>query len=96
MLRFAQILEKNTKHTMDFDGKLGYAYRGYQTEAWGMRIPRGSGVNIWLPWLTATSLDPLMRMKDAYGVLEIEDAAALPLDELRRLDAAYGATQGLK
>lgn len=96
LLRFAQILEKNTKHTMDFDGKLGYAYRGYQTEAWGMRIPRGSGVNIWLPWLTATSLDPLMRMKDAYGVLEIEQAAALPLEELQRLDAAYGATQGLK
>lgn len=62
--RIAGLLEKNTKQTMDYDGSLGYAYRGLQTEAIRVVTPRGYGVRLWLPWVTASALDPLFKIND--------------------------------
>ena len=71
LLEIARILEKNTRQTMDYDGSLGYAFRGLQTEALRLVTPWGENVKLWLPWLTAAALDPLFRLKDRYGQFEI-------------------------
>ncbi len=95
LLKIARLLAYNTKQTMDYDGKLGYGHRGLQTEALRLVTNRGDGVNLWLPWVTATQLDPLCRLKDAYGSIELNDIAKMPADELQRLDRQYRRTQGL-
>ena len=95
LLKIARLLAYNTKQTMNYDNKLGYAHRGLQTEALRLVTNRGDGVNLWLPWVTATQLDPLCRMQDAYGSIELNDIANLSLDELQRLDEQYRRTQGL-
>lgn len=76
LLRIAELLEKNTKQTMDYDGSLGYAHRGLQTEAIRVVTPRGYGVKLWLPWLTASALEPLFKLKDEYGSIDIKEIAA--------------------
>jgi hypothetical protein len=72
-LRIAKLLEKNTKQTMNYDGSLGYPLRGLQREAIRLVTHRGDGVNLWLPWCTASTLDPLFRMEDAYGTIGIDN-----------------------
>ena len=93
-LKIARILEKNTKQTMDFDGKLGYALPGLQTEALRVVTHWGDNVNVWLPWLTAAAIDSYYRMEDAFGMVEIEDAVNLGREALQNLDNAYAKTQG--
>ena len=72
-LKIARLLEKNTKQTMDYDGSLGYPYHGLQREAIRCVTHRGDGVALWLPWCTASALDPLFRMEDAYGKIGIDN-----------------------
>ena len=79
-LHIARLLEKNTKQTMDYDGTLGYAYRGLQTEALRLVTRWGDGVNLWLPWVTASALDPI---------------GTESLSTLRQKDAVYAAHQGI-
>lgn len=95
-LRIAELLEKNTKQTMDYDGALGYAFPGLQTEAIRVVTPRGYGVKLWLPWVTASALDPLYKMKDAYGQVGVSRIASRPLSELKQLDKIYQNKQGMK
>ena len=72
-LRIALLLEKNTKQTMNYDGSLGYPHRGLQREAIRLVTHRGDGVNLWLPWCTASAVDPLYHMEDAYGAIGIDN-----------------------
>ena len=95
-LRIARLLEKNTKQTMDYDGTLGYAYRGLQTEALRLVTHWGDGVNLWLPWVTASALEPLFKMQDAYGDMDIERIVSEPLSALKQKDAVYAAYQGIR
>ena len=94
-LHIARLLEKNTKQTMDYDGTLGYAYRGLQTEALRLVTRWGDGVNLWLPWVTASALDPLFKIRDAYGDMDIERIGTESLSTLRQKDAVYAAHQGI-
>ena len=72
-LSIARLLEKNTKQTMNYDGSLRYPWRGLQREAIRCVTHRGDGVALWLPWCTASALDPLFRMQDAYGQIGIDN-----------------------
>ena len=72
-LRIAKLLEKNTKQTMNYDGSLKYPHKGLQREAIRLVTHRGDGVNLWLPWCTASALDPLFHMEDAYGKIGIDN-----------------------
>ena len=94
-LHIARLLEKNTKQTMDYDGTLGYAYRGLQTEALRLVTRWGDGVNLWLPWVTASALDPLFKIRDAYGDMDIERIGTESLSTLRQKDAVYATHQGI-
>lgn len=95
-LKIATLLEKNTKQTMDYDGTLGYALHGLQTEAIRIVTPRGYGVKLWLPWVTASALDPLFKMKDAYNEIGIDKISKHTISELGIMDKQFQKTQGLK
>jgi len=94
-LQIAKLILHNAKQTMDWDGSLGYAHPGLQTEAQQVCIPRGSSVMQWLPWNTAANLDPMFRFKDAFGTMDIDEIQDLPLEQRISLNNAYGKTRGL-
>eukprot|EP00040_Diaphanoeca_grandis_P033358 m.204228 g.204228 ORF g.204228 m.204228 type:complete len:730 (-) comp32881_c2_seq5:150-2339(-) len=68
---FAHFLERSTKQVLDWDGTLGYEYRGLMNEAVTLAPRRGHGVAKWLPWLTVAILDPMAKMEDAFGSVSL-------------------------
>ena len=85
----------NTKEAVDINGSLGYGHPGLCTEALYLAPPRGHGVNVWLPWLTWSMIDPLVKLRDAYGMMDIPPNGTTKLVELREKDAEYARTRGL-
>jgi hypothetical protein len=85
-LAYARFIANSTKQMMDWDGSLNYAYRGFITEALTLSPPHGQGVHGWLPWLTVAVLDPMVKMKNAFGTYDIDQIERLPYAErLRRV-----------
>ena len=91
----ARQLLYNTKQGMDLDGSLGYGHTGLCTEALSLAPPRGHGVNTWLPWLTWAMIDPMVKLQDAYGSMDIADNPKSTLVELQSKDAKFAKTRGL-
>ena len=58
---------RNTKQLLDTDGRLGYAHPGLQVEGVSLVGNRGSGPRVWLPWVTIAHIDPIVRLRDAFG-----------------------------
>ena len=81
-----------TKQLLDHDGSLGYALPGLQNEAFSVAPLRGRGVRLWLPFLTTTHLEPLLRAQDAYGIAKPD--VSLPRTELLVRDKAYSRHRG--
>lgn len=92
----AHLLLHGTKQMMDWDGSLGYAKPGLLTEALTLGPLRGHGVQSWLPWLSVTLLEPMVRLKDVFGAMDT-DAIEKNLDrpERERRNTAYGKKHGL-
>ena len=90
----AEMLLHDTKQMLDWDGTLGYAQPGLQTEALSLPPLRGHGVTHWLPWLTVAQLEPLVRLRDVFGSFDIDDIDRLPRAERLRRDARFAATHG--
>jgi hypothetical protein len=87
----ARMLLHNTKQMTDWDGALSYAHPGLLTEALTLAPPRGHGVPVWLPWLTVAILDPMTRLQDAYGSMDIDEIEKTPKRErLRRDEKTHG------
>ena len=82
-----------SKQLLDHDGSLGYAMPGLQNEAFSVAPLRGRGVRLWLPFLTTTHLEPIVRASDVYNIAapgQISSRAGLLL-----LDQRYSRTRGL-
>jgi len=90
----ARLLLHDTKQMLDWDGTLGYAYPGLQTEALGLAPLRGHGVTHWLPWLTVAQLEPLVRLHDVFGSFDIDEIEKLPQAERVRRNAKFSKTHG--
>ena len=93
-LKVARLLLHDTKQVIDWDGKLGYTYRGLMPEAMGLATHRGQGVSGWLPWLGFVVTRPLVQLEDTLGAMEIDDIERLPLAKRRALNVAFGKTRG--
>lgn len=80
-LHAAKLLQNNTKSSSDYKNKHGYAYRAIATEATIVATFNYTSVNAWLPWSSIANIDPAAKMKDTFGVTEVEsvtgDSAAL-------------------
>ena len=90
----ARMLLFNTKQLIDWDGTLGYGYPGLQSEAMSLAPVRGTGVRLWLPWLTTTSIEPMMRLRDVFGRFDIADIEKLPRAERLRRNGRFSRTRG--
>lgn len=90
----ARMLLHDTKQLLDWDGKLGYKYPGLQTEALSLPPPRGHGVQSWLPWLTVTQVEPLVRLRDVFGSLDIDAIDQMPLASRLKQAAHFSRTHG--
>ena len=95
---FARQLLHNTKQSMDTDGSLGYGHTGLCTEALTLapsHVGRGHGVNTWLPWLTHSMIEPIVRLQEAYGLMDTPVVTGQTLLRLRMKDKAYAQSRGL-
>ena len=90
----ARFLLHDTKQMLDWDGTLGYAYPGLQTEALSLAPSRGHGTTHWLPWLTVAQIEPLVRLRDVFGSMDIDEIEKLPRAERLRRSAAFSQTRG--
>jgi hypothetical protein len=86
-LQVARLLIHNTKQALNWDGTLypGKA-RGLQMEAFLVSMPRRRGVMECLSWNFAAHLDPLVRLKDRFGSIDLDTVERLPLTKRRALN----------
>jgi len=82
-----------SKQLLDHDGTLGYAMPGLQNEAFSVAPLRGRGVRLWLPFLTTTHLEPILRASDVYGITAPEQIGSR--SSLLERDQKYSRTRGL-
>ncbi len=97
-IHYAEIARQllyDTKQAVDINGSLGYGHPGLCTEALSLAPPRGHGVNVWLPWLTFSMIDPLVQLEDAYGRMNAPIVSGADRERLRLLDRKYAANHGL-
>lgn len=87
-LSLARLLFHNTKQALNWDGSLypGLA-RGLQLEAFTVSLPRRRGVLECLSWNYAAHLDPLVRLKERFGNIDLDVIEQLPLPQRQALNA---------
>lgn len=90
-LHFARFIHHNSKQCTDYDGSCGYAFPGMSHESGSLYTQEYQGQYHWLPWCTYVQVDPISRLYDTFGVYEIEDAEALPLEERRARNDIYAS-----
>lgn len=71
----AVFLQNNTKQTTNWDGRLGYAEKGFSPEATTAANFNYTTVDavtggIWLPWLTDANLRPITDAKNIFGITD--------------------------
>ena len=90
----ARLLLYDTNQLLDWDGILGYAHPGLQTEALSLPPLRGHGTTVWLPWLTVAQLLPLARLRDTFGTFDIHEIEKMPLAERLRRERRWAVNRG--
>ena len=79
---------------IDWDGTLGYAHPGLLTETLSLAPPRGHGVLSWRPWLTVANLEPLVRLQETFGAMDIDAIERLPEAERLRRNSQFMERRG--
>ena len=90
-LKFAEMLEYNTKLPMQVTGMpgqlYGYALDGLVSEAISlsnMEFMGGKSSAQWLPWLTDAEMEPLQKLEDTFGSMSIRELEKQPVEELKK------------
>ena len=98
-LQTARISAHNTKQSMNLGQKLypGEA-EGLQQEAFQVKTSSGnprrmSSVMEALTWNFAAHLDPMMRFKDAFGTIDLEEVERMPKEEVLAMQKRYAQVQ---
>ena len=91
----ARLALYNTRRFVDVNGSMGYAHPGLCTEALSLAPPRGQGVNAWLPWLTVSMIEPLARLEETFGSMDIRIPDPAELEKLRAHNKLFARTRGL-
>lgn len=87
----ARLVIHGSRQTIERDGAYGDRMAGLQTEV--MQV-RGASVQLWLPWLSYTTLDPLIRLREAFGTPDLDACLAQPIETQREKNRAYGKHRG--
>jgi len=72
MLALSQMLLYNTKQTTGTESGLYPNLPGLQTEATSISAIRGVSVKTWLPWLTVSLLDPMVRLNSTFATWDLD------------------------
>ena len=93
----ARLLLHNTRRHVDIDGSLGYGQPGLCTEALNLSIDhgRGRGVDVSLPWLTYSVIEPIVRLQEAYGISDTPVLSNRALQEMQGKDRNFARSRGL-
>jgi hypothetical protein len=91
----ARLLMNNPRQFVDVGGSLGYKFPGLCTEASKFTPPRGAGVNAWLPWLTYSMVEPIVRIEEVFGADALDPSPAGNLLALRAKNEAFSRTRGI-
>ncbi len=94
-LQIARMSAHDTKQSMNWDQSLypGQA-KGLQLEAFPVTIlRRANGIESCLNWNYAAHLDPMFRMKDAFGTPDLEEVQKMTSEERLRLIKIYAQVQ---
>ncbi|RFM27027.1 RICIN domain-containing protein [Deminuibacter soli] len=97
LLQMAKLLLQNTKQAVNWDRAnpvAGYGDPGILGEATNVMIPRGHGVNYYLPWQTYNLMEPLVLMWDVFGSYDISTAETLSLTDRQTRNNNYSNTRG--
>ena len=92
-LDVARLLCYNPRQFVDVDGSMGYGQPGLCTEALSLAVPRGHGVNVWLPWLTVSMVEPLVHLEETFGTMNLDVAVATSLSDQRARDTQLAQTR---
>jgi uncharacterized protein YyaL (SSP411 family) len=99
-LKVARISAHNSKQSMNLYGSLYPGQmEGLQQEAFGLKTnigyPRRISTNRLeaLTWNFTAHLDPMTRLKDAFGTVDLEEAEKLPHDSLVAMNLRYSLKQ---
>lgn len=85
----ASLLENNTKLSTDYDGRVGYKYKALMPEATNVADFSFRSVGTWLPWSGVANIEPITKLYDTFGSMNIEDID-LNIQELQTLLNDYG------
>ena len=88
----AIFLQLNTKQTTNWDGRLGYAQKGFSpeaTQAANFNYTTVDAPGIWLPWLTDANIRPITDAKNIFGVSDYRNMTDSREVQLANL-MAYG------
>lgn len=91
LLHFSKLLQYNTKQFMNWDisNPISWIGEGLFGEAMNISVPRGHGVNYYLPWATYNQLEPLVFLDDIFGYMQIDDIETLPKAEKDKMHKNY-------
>ncbi len=98
-LQLARISAHNTKQSMNLNQALYPGQQeGLQQEAFQVGTTKGNGrrqnsIMQALTWNFAAHLDPMIRFKDAYGTVDLEEVEKMSKEEIKRLDDIYSKKQ---
>lgn len=70
--QMASFLLNNTKLNTDYDGRMGYKYRAFMPEATSVADFAFRSVSLWLPWSSIANIDPLVKLIDEYGTMDVD------------------------
>jgi hypothetical protein len=98
-LQTARVSAHNTKQSMNLGQKLypGEA-EGLQQEAFQVKTSSGNprrqnSVMEALTWNFAAHLDPMIRFKDAFGTVDLEEVEKMPKEQVYEMQARYAKVQ---
>jgi hypothetical protein len=98
-LDVAKLLQHNSAQFIETgkDGNaLGYAVPGLQVEAFSLAVNRGNSVKIWLPWLTSATLEPMARMRETFGEIDVDSVAKIDRADLKRRNSEAARDRGYR
>ena len=89
----ARQLLYDPRMSIDVNGSLGYAEPGLCTEVLSLTVDgkrgRGNGANVWLPWVTYSMVEPVVRLQEAYGMMDTpNNLTAEQFQRARKMDKA--------
>ena len=93
----AEFIQQNTKSTMDWDGKLNYAYKSLTPEAstiysfgYHSATDDDNVMGVWLPWQSAANAEPIAKMYDTFNEADVKAFEKTPITTLQETLAKFG------